>query len=125
MSLGLANLIGVMHRAATQIAGIPVEYRRGADAIQIQAKKLLATVDVDSGDGTIITAQRVDWIGATDDLVFEGEVTEPAAGDKVVELLGSKERTYEVMPVGTESHFEPEDPYQNEWRIHSKLTQTE
>lgn len=125
MILSLANVIGVMQRAAGRIAAIPVEYRRGSDAIQIQAKKLLATVDVDTGDGTSITAQRVDWIVPADDLVFEGEITDPAAEDLIVELQGSKERTYEVMPVGTESHCEPADPYGNEWRIHSKLIETE
>jgi len=39
--------------------------------------------------------------------------------------MGSTKYTYEVMPLGTDSHFRPVGPYGDAWRIHSKLVKTE
>jgi len=122
----------VLKRASEWLAGmrkahaaVPVAYRRGQQAIQIDAQKLSVNVELDRGDGVTVEAQRMDWIVAVDDLVLGGQKTEPAEGDQIEHTIGSTKCTYEVMPLGTDSHYRPVGPYGTAWRIHSKLVKTE
>ena len=106
-------------------AASAITYRRGQDAIQIDAQKLSVNMELDRGDGVVVEAQRMDWIVAVDDLVLGGQKTEPAEGDEIEHTIGSTKYIYEVMSLGTDSHFRPVGPYGNAWRIHSKLVKTE
>jgi len=101
-------------------ASVLVVYRRGDEAVQVDAQKVSVRVEVDRGDGVTVEAQRMDWLVAAEDLVFGGKRVEPAEGDVVEHLVGSVKETYEVMPVGTESHCHRLGPYGTCWRIHSK-----
>jgi len=67
----------------------------------------------------------MDRIVEADDLVFGGQKSEPVEGDLIEHLMGSTKYTYEVMPLGTGSHYRPVGPYGTAWRIHSKLVKTE
>ena len=106
-------------------AATPVVYRRGEDAIQIDVQKVSVNVELRRGDGVVIEAQRMDWVIAVEDLVFGGQQSKPAEGDRIEQQIGSTTHTYEVMPLGTDSHCRPIGPYGNAWRIHSKLVNTE
>ncbi|HID74472.1 MAG TPA: hypothetical protein EYP56_00570 [Planctomycetaceae bacterium] len=91
----------------------------------MDAQKVNVNVELDRGDGVTIQAQRMDWIVAVEDLVFGGQKTEPAEGDRIEHWVGSTKYTYEVMPLGTESHYRPVGPYGTAWRIHTRLVATE
>ena len=102
-----------------------VTYRHDGDAIQVSAQKTSVNTEVDRGDGVVLEAQRMDWIVAADDLVFDGVKIRPAEGDQIEHYIGTTLYTYEVIPLGTESHCRPVGPYGNAWRIHSKLIESE
>jgi len=106
-------------------AATAITYRRGHDAIQIDAQKLSVNMELDRGDGVVVEAQRMDWIVAVQDLVFGGQKSEPVEGDQIEHWMGSTKYTYEVMPLGTASHYRPVGPYGTAWRIYSKLVKTE
>ena len=106
-------------------AATAVVYRRGEDAIQIDVQKLSVNVELDRGDGVVIEAQRMDWVVAVEDLVFGGRKARPLEGDRIEHWMGSTKNIYEVMPLGTDSHYRPLGPYGNAWRVHSKLVKTE
>ena len=97
-----------------------ITYWRGTAAIQVWAQKVNVNMEMDLGDGVIVESQRMDWVIAVEDLAFDGAVSEPEAGDRIVDLVDSEEHTYEVMPLGTDSHFRAVSPFATGWRIHSK-----
>jgi len=121
----LANASDWLARMRKRHAATPVVYRRGQDAIQIDAQKLSVNVELDRGDGITVEAQRMDWVVAVGDLVFGGRPVKPEEGDQIEHRIGSTKHTYEVMPLGTDSHCRAVGPYQNAWRVHSKLVNTE
>ena len=117
----LATAADWLSRMRQEHAASHVIYRRGAHSLEIEPQKFSVMVDQDRGDGVTVEVQRMDWIVAVEDLIFGGQRTEPAEGDQIEHWIGSTKYTYEVMPLGTDSHFRPVGPYSTAWRIHSKL----
>jgi len=52
--------------------------------------------------------------------VVLGRVLEPESGDTIRVQRAGKTEVYEAMRSAGGSHFEPEDPYGNSWRIHTQ-----
>jgi len=103
-------------------AGTSVTYRRGSDAVEITAQKLVVDVEVDRGDGLVTISQRVDWVIQAADLVLGATPATPVEGDTIEEVLdGGARLTYEVMPYGTDLHYRPLGTSGDSWRVFSRL----
>ncbi len=101
-----------------------VTYRRGMDAVVVQATIGRTLFEQDDGYGLIVRNQTRDYLIDSDDLILAGVSTLPARGDLIEEIDGLKKYTYEVMPLGSEQHWRYSDPYRQTLRIHTKLIET-
>ena len=117
---GAAWLAGQRRRHAAHTVG----YHRGASSIE-----LLATVgrtlfeQADDYDNVRQIESR-DFLVNTTDLVMDGQVAKPQAGDQIRETLGDEVLVYEVMAPGDEPPFKY-SPHRHTLRIHTKHVATE
>lgn len=102
-----------------------VTYRRGADAVVVQATIGRTVCEQDDGTGIVVRSQVRDYLIDAADLILQNQLTLPERGDRVEETDGGQKFTYEVMPLGTESHWRYSDPYRTTLRIHTRHIDTE
>jgi len=112
----VARLSATVQRAA----GLAVQYYQ--DGLLIELTAVMADVDAEvvGPDGFPVVARATDFLIPCAELLVGGEPVEPKAGDQVRVQRGGKLETYEAMRLGGDSHFEPADPYSNQWRVHTK-----
>lgn len=103
----------------------PVVYRRGADTVTVLATVGKTEFEKDDGVGAIVRSEVRDYLIDTMDLVLAGTTTLPERGDLIEETVGSEKFIYEVMPIGSESHYRFSDPYRKSLRIHTRHIATE
>ena len=97
-------------------------YSRGSNRVAVKVVPTGPVVDLDDGIGAVLQTRRADFIIQADSLVIDGARTTPQAGDRIeVPFAGTHRRTYEVMPVGTDSHYRPIGSYDTAWRVHTKV----
>lgn len=121
--MSFADAVARALRTAKNLTGLEVVYRRGSDAVPLKATKTRPAVDQDRAEGVTIDADAADWLIEAADLVIDGKRTKPAERDLIEYLAGSVKETYRVMPTTGESHYEPVDPWNLSWRVHTKLVQ--
>jgi hypothetical protein len=98
-------------------ASVLVTYRRGNTSVAVRATLGTSLLRVQDGHGqTKVERVDRDFIIAKEDLILNGQPTEPEDGDKID--LGSV--CYEVMPIGGDPAWRYTDPYENQYRIHTK-----
>jgi len=102
-----------------------VTYRRGANAVVLQATIGRTVFEQDDGAGVIIRTQVRDYLIDTADLVLAGQQTLPEKGDRIEETDAGQKYAHEVLPLGGEQHWRYSDPYRRTLRIHTKLVATE
>jgi len=120
--MSLATAVAAAVKTAKRIAGVTVVYRRGADSVVLEkAIKTNVSVPIQRDGGLTTEVERTDWIIQADELVLNETEIEPAEGDQLDQIGGSKTLTYEAMPIGTERCFKPLDPHGTAWRVHTKL----
>lgn len=118
---GSAWLEGQRKKHATR----EVTYRRGMDAVVINATIGRTLFEQDDGAGVIVRMQVRDYLIDAVDLVLAGNQTLPAKRDRIEEIDAGQKHTYEVLPLGGEQHWRYSDPYRRTLRIHTKLIETE
>ncbi len=111
-----------LDRKFNQHASGRIAYERDGSRVSFSASILEVDVEITRTDGTTISSRRTDFVIQARDLVYQGERVEPELGD-LVRVLGDDgyTRTYEVMPLGTDSHFEPTGPSNAAWRVHTRM----
>ena len=102
-------------------ASRPVIYRRGADAVTVQAIVGRTLLKLDDGYGGV----RMEWTDrdfliAADDLILGGQKTLPRRGDQIRETAASKTLVYEVLAPGSEPEWRWSNPHRRLLRIHTK-----
>src|SRR5690606_24277688 len=102
-----------------------VTYRRGANAVVVQATIGRTVFEQDDGAGVIVRTQVRDYLIDTADLVLAGQQTLPEKGDRIEEPDAGQKFVHEVLPLGSEQHWRYSDPYRRTLRIHTKLVATE
>jgi hypothetical protein len=117
----MADLLGEgmawLKRQLRDHASVLVTYRRGNASVEVRATLGISLLRVQDGHGeTKVERIDRDFIIAKEDLVLNGQPTEPEDGDKID--LGDVR--YEVMPVGSDPAWRYTDPYENQFRIHTK-----
>ncbi|MGH7143111.1 MAG: hypothetical protein ACREJ2_03135 [Planctomycetota bacterium] len=103
----------------------PVVYRRGADAVTVQATIGRTVFRVDKGYGITERTEARDFLILVADLVLNAVAIQPKAGDQVIETAGVKLFTYEVMSPDGEPCWRYSDAYRLTYRVHMKLVAVE
>lgn len=99
-----------------------VTYQRGVASVELSATIGRTPFEVDRGDGMSIQIESRDYIVNTADLILSGSETLPLPGDRILEIDGDKQFTYEVAPpLGSEPAYRYTDGYRISLRIHTKL----
>lgn len=115
------NLTRLAMRAARTTHGERVTYRRGSQAVDLTAMPATPLGGLlDPGSGAAVEWEGFDWFIAREDLVLSGELAEPQKGDQIVRNVNE---VYDVLPPPGGRVWEWVGPYQNERRIHTKLSE--
>ena len=104
---------------------VPVEYKRGSDAVEVSASIGRTVFMVDNGHGILEETESRDFLLRTQDLVLGSSTTLPKRGDKILEAREGTVFTYEVMTPGKEPHYRYSDPHRRTLRIHTKQVAVE
>jgi len=97
-----------------------VTYQRGAATVELKAKLGRTQRPTQDQFGVQFTWEARDYIVHAADLVLDGVQVEPQEGDRIVETIGGKAVTFEVLPGPGEPCFRFSDNYRIELRIHTK-----
>lgn len=84
-------------------------YSRGSDRVGVRCIKVPVKVEQMTASGMTIEGQRVDWLIPAADITIDGQQQTPDAGDRLEVLEGVQRNTYEIQPVGTDSHYRPRE----------------
>lgn len=114
---GLTWLVAQLKAHASR----PVIYRRGADAVTVDAIVGRTLLKLDDGYGGV----RMEWTDrdfliAADDLVLGGQGVLPQRGDQIVEAHNGQVVVYEVLAPGREPEWRWSDPHRKMLRVHTK-----
>lgn len=102
-----------------------VTYRRGADAVTLNAtfgSQLLNVTDR-LGNTKVERTDR-DFLIRAADLVLSGVTVTPQRGDQVEVTIGSVTERFDVMAPGTEPPWRYSDPFKLMLRIHTRYIGT-
>lgn len=101
--------------------GESVTYCRGTVTVEIQALEGRSGFETVGESGVVVYVESRDWLVAAADLMLAGAVVQPLAGDTISVLRpDGKRHVYQVMPIGSESHFRISDNDGATLRIHTK-----
>lgn len=125
------SLVGIFKTASKSIAavaGIPVTYRRGANAIPLTATPAAVKYDVVDGEGNLLENVRGwDWKIAAADLLLAGQPIEPQRGDYIERSVNGVTISHEVnYPTGSgkDQPWTFEDTSATYYVIHTKIVKT-
>lgn len=125
----MARLTKRLHDTVMRWVAVDIEYFFGGlDGERLAFRAGMLEVDIEATDaaGTTITSRRTDFLIRAENLVLHGERVRPELGDVIRVWMGDGHtQTYEVMPVGTDSHYEPSDPSNSAWRTHTRMISEE
>jgi hypothetical protein len=97
-----------------------VQYRRGDTRLDLLATVGRTVFEVETGTGVLERIESRDFLIATVDLVFDGQMGVPQPGDQILETRGARTLVYEVMAPGKEPAWRYSDPYRVTLRVHTK-----
>ncbi len=97
-------------------AGQSIAYTRGPNSVTLTATIGETDYEKEDAHGVIIRFESRDFIIDASDLLLNGSVVTPQDGDTIT--YGGE--TYEVLSLDGGRPYEPTDPYETQWRIHTK-----
>ena len=98
-----------------------VTYRRGSDEVELSATVGRTIFRLPAGYGVEIRIETRDFLITAADLILDGALVEPQAGDEVDRTVGAATHVYEVMSPGAdEVAWEYSDGHRNTLRVHTK-----
>lgn len=106
-------------------AGQTVIYRRGAASVPLSAVKGRSAFEVVDSGGLASTIESTDYLILPADLVLDGQVTLPAAGDRIDEVSGGITYVHELMNLPGVPAWKYNDPHRSLLRVHTKLVRTQ
>ncbi len=122
---GLAWLDGQRHAHLTQ----PVLYVRDEESAShtVELQATIGRTEFEQVDelGMVRKLQSRDFLIRAADLVLDGALTLPRAGDRIRETVGAQTFVYEAMAPGAEPPWRYSDPYRRALRVHTKHVATE
>lgn len=119
------NAIATALGQVRQAAGVPVVYRRGEHAVELQAVPGRTEHEVDDGH-SLVRAHSRDYMIAAADLRLNDEQTLPKRGDQIVETGPAGEQlVHEVLWPMRGGEWEWSDAARTTLRIRTKHVGTE
>ena len=98
-----------------------VTYRRGEDEVELSATIGRTIFRLPEGYGVEVRVETRDFLITAADLILDGSLIEPKAGDEIDRTVGSAIHTFEVMSPGAdEAAWVYSDGYRYTLRIHTK-----
>jgi len=116
----------ILSEILKDFASQTVTYARGYDSVDVPATfgaKLLKTHD--QFGGVRMEWTDLDFIIPSAELKFGTELITPERDDLIYVSQGGQVQVYEVRPFGAEPPWRWSDPYLVNYRIHTKLIDTE
>ena len=124
----MADLLQTAHQwlagQQREHASQEVTYQRGAENVTLQATIGRTLFELQDAKGFIQKTESRDYLISTSDLILDSQVVLPQRGDKIIETVGDKTFTYEVLAPGKEPVWRYSDPYRTQLRIHTKHVAT-
>jgi hypothetical protein len=100
-----------------------IQYQRQASSITIKATKARSEFDVTDDTGVLTRAESRDFLIHRTDLEIDGDLTEPAVGDRILDPVEADEddAVYEVAsPAPNTPPWGWADDHRIRYRIHTK-----
>ncbi len=110
----------MLSRVMAVSASDRVEYRRGADAIYVDATRGRHLADSINDEGIVIKARFDDFLVPTEQLKVSGVPFDPVAGDYIIDRTGAAPIAYQVCSTPTEPCWRFSDANHLRVRIHTK-----
>ncbi len=97
-----------------------VVYSRGSASVTLLATIGRTEFEQTDQYGVVHRIESRDYLVTAEDLVLDGQLTTPKAGDQIRESDGAATRVYAVLAPGDEPPWRWSDPYRVTLRIHTK-----
>jgi len=97
-----------------------VVYSRGSASVTLLATIGRTEFEQTDQYGVVHRIESRDYLVTAEDLVLDGQLTTPKAGDQIRESDGAVTRVYAVLAPGDEPPWRWSDPYRVTLRIHTK-----
>jgi len=98
-----------------------VVYSRGPASVTVPATIGRTEFEQTDQHGVVHRIESRDYLITAEDLVLDGQLATPQAGDQVRETDGAVTRVYAVLAPGDEPPWRWSDPYRVALRVHTKL----
>lgn len=112
---------------ARQHAGRSVVYSRGGESVTVTALRGNSRYQLEENTGFVTEKEVRDFIIEAEPLralVFDGSIFEPKTGDRIVETVHGRTRTFSVRPPSPATpHWSWVDPDETTMRIHTELSE--
>ncbi|MCC6910377.1 MAG: hypothetical protein IT430_20775 [Phycisphaerales bacterium] len=102
-----------------------ITYHRGNSSVQLQATLGQTSFEQSDEYGIVQKVESRDFLVRTGDLILEGQMVLPSAGDLIRDMEAGSVFVCEVSAPGHEPPFRYSDPYRKALRIHTKHIATE
>jgi hypothetical protein len=117
LQTGAAWLSGQLKSHAAQV----VVYQRGESSIEVRASLGRSEGEQEEGNGLITRFESRDYLIDVADLLLDDVLSEPLAGDRIIEGPLEEGKVYQVAPIPGRPVWEYADAYRNKFRIHTKF----
>ena len=97
-------------------AGQSITYTRGPNSATLTATIGETEYEKEDAHGVIIRFESRDFLIDAADLILDSVTVNPQDGDKIT--YGGE--TYEALSLDGGRPYEPTDPYETQWRVHTK-----
>ncbi|MDB5294909.1 MAG: hypothetical protein JWO31_892 [Phycisphaerales bacterium] len=116
----MALAAAASRRALVGVAGSPVTYYRGSDAVAVLATVGRAVTGNRDDYGLSVRTESRDYLIDAAALVIGGQAVEPRGGDRIVEGNPQTGAAFEVMELPGEPCWRYSDPQRTVIRLHTK-----
>lgn len=122
----VARAIAAAARAHQRVGGVEVRYVRpvpGQASLEVTLRAVPGQTTyetLDAAGTTIIAAQSRDYLIVAADLVLDGEPTQPARGDRIIETEEDGDHTYELLELPSSNCWRWSDEQHVRYRVHTK-----
>lgn len=103
------------------VAGLSVTYARGSDSVAVTASAAFHEYQIVDEEGFSASVLVRDYLLHAADLIIDGSVITPRAGDTITETINGVSQTFEVMPLDERRReYEPLDTDGVLLKLHTK-----
>lgn len=119
--------LAIGQAAGARLTAASLTYTRaGSDPVPLTGTQGKSLWKIQDPGKPVVMVRSVDFLIQVSELVIDGLETEPAEGDVIARLIGSRTYTHKVLKPGRDiPFFSYSDTGQTRYRIHTKLMTVE